>query len=129
MSLHAPPLTNWLARAPKPVFIAHATFAAFGTYFCMYAFRKPFAAAQFDGQHFLGGDIALKTAFVVSQILGYTASKYIGIKVYPEVRPGRRAVMLVPLIPTRRGLASSCLQPCREISRSWRYFATACRLE
>ncbi len=40
----------------------------------------------------------MKTAFVVSQILGYTASKYIGIKVCPEVRPGRRAGMLVLLI-------------------------------
>src|SRR5262249_41885645 len=47
---------------------------------------------------FLGGDIALKTAFVVSQILGYTASKYIGIKVCPEVRPGHRAGMLVFLV-------------------------------
>ena len=84
--------------APKPVFVAFAIVAGFGTYFCMYAFRRPFAAAPFDGQRFLGGDIALKTAFVVSQILGYTASKYIGIKVCPEVRPGRRAGMLVVLI-------------------------------
>src|SRR5215472_10995642 len=98
MSLRAPRLTNVLARAPKPVFVAQAIFAAFGTYFCMYAFRRPFAAAQFDGQYFLGGDIALKTAFVVSQILGYTASKYIGIKVCPEVQPGRRAGMLILLI-------------------------------
>src|SRR5262245_43179831 len=98
MSLHAARLTKWLATAPKPVFIAHAIFAAFGTYFCMYAFRRPFAAASFDGQHVLGGDIALKTAFVVSQILGYTASKYIGIKVCPEVRPGQRTRMLVLLI-------------------------------
>ncbi len=98
MSLRAPRLTHWLAQAPQPVFVAFAIVAAFGTYFCMYAFRRPFAAAPFDGQRFLGGDIALKTAFVVSQILGYTASKYIGIKVCPEVRPGRRAWMLVVLI-------------------------------
>jgi phosphonate degradation associated HDIG domain protein len=98
MDLRAPKLTKWLATAPKPVFIAYAIAAAFATYFCMYAFRKPFAAARFDGQQFLGSDIALKTAFVVSQILGYTVSKYIGIKVCPEVRPGRRAGMLVFLI-------------------------------
>jgi phosphonate degradation associated HDIG domain protein len=98
MDVRAPRLRNWLATAPKPVFIAYAIVAAFATYFCMYAFRKPFAAARFDGQQFLGGEIALKTAFVVSQILGYTASKYIGIKVCPEVRPGQRAGMLVFLI-------------------------------
>src|SRR5262245_60059151 len=98
MDLRTQWLRNKLATAPKPVFIAYAIAVAFTTYFCMYAFRKPFAAARFDGQQFLGGPVALKTAFVVSQILGYTASKYIGIKVCPEVRPGRRAGMLVLLI-------------------------------
>jgi phosphonate degradation associated HDIG domain protein len=98
MDLRARRLREWLATAPRPVFIAYATAAAFATYFCMYAFRKPFAAASFDGQQFLGSAIALKTAFVVSQILGYTTSKYIGIKVCPEVRPGRRAGMLVFLV-------------------------------
>ncbi len=91
-------LTKWLETAPKPVFVLYAMTAAFATYFCMYAFRKPFAAARFDGQHFMGGEVSLKTAFVVSQLLGYTLSKYIGIKVCPEVRPGRRAGMLVLLI-------------------------------
>jgi phosphonate degradation associated HDIG domain protein len=98
MDLRAQSLKDRLATAPRPVFVAYAMAAAFATYFCMYAFRKPFAAAQFDGQQFLGGEISLKTAFVVSQILGYTVSKYIGIKVCPEVRPGRRAVLLVLLI-------------------------------
>src|SRR6516162_6316727 len=98
MRFRAPRLTSWLQSAPTPVFVAVATFAAFGAYFCMYAFRRPFAAAEFEGQHFFGGEITLKTAFVVSQILGYTVSKYIGIKVCPEVTPGRRAGMLVVLI-------------------------------
>jgi phosphonate degradation associated HDIG domain protein len=91
-------LSDRLAAAPKPVFVAFAMTAAFATYFCMYAFRKPFAAARFEGEHFLGGEVALKTALVVSQVLGYTLSKYIGIKVCPEVRPGRRAGMLVLLV-------------------------------
>ena len=91
-------LTNWLAACPKPVFVAYAIATAFTTYFCMYAFRKPFVAARFDGQQFLGGEITLKTAFVASQILGYTLSKYIGIKVCPEVRPRWRAGMVVLLV-------------------------------
>jgi phosphonate degradation associated HDIG domain protein len=98
MNLRSQRLSNKLATAPKPVFIAYAIAAAFATYFCMYAFRKPFAAARFDGELFLGGEVPLKTAFVVSQILGYTASKYLGIKVCPEVPSGRRALMLVVLI-------------------------------
>src|SRR5262249_34508666 len=98
MDLRARRLRSKLATAPRPVFVAYAMAAAFATYFCMYAFRKPFAAARFDGEYFLGGEVALKTAFVVSQILGYTVSKYIGIKVCPEVRPGRRAATLVLLV-------------------------------
>ena len=48
-------LSAMLARAPLGVLIAYAAAAAFCTYFCMYAFRKPFDAAKFyatgpDGQ-------------------------------------------------------------------------------
>ena len=78
-------LTPWLEKAPGPVFATYAIVAAFSTYFCMYAFRKPFAAAKFDGEFFLGTTVALKTALVISQIIGYALSKYIGIKVCSEV--------------------------------------------
>ena len=66
--------------------------AAFSTYFCMYAFRKPFSAATFkadDGSAlvFLSTGIELKTALVISQILGYALSKYVGIKLCSEVSP------------------------------------------
>lgn len=99
--LPAPPagrLTRWLAQAPTPVFIAYAVLAAFTTYFCMYAFRKPFAAAKFEGLHFLGTAVSLKTTLVVSQIIGYACSKYAGIKVCSEITPARRATTLVGLI-------------------------------
>jgi phosphonate degradation associated HDIG domain protein len=98
MHLRSGRLIAWLATAPRPAFVTYAIAAAFTTYFCMYAFRKPFTATRFEGQHFLGSEVALKTAFVVSQILGYTASKYIGIKICPEVRPEHRAGMLVLLV-------------------------------
>lgn len=90
-------ITRWLERAPQGVFVLYAVVVAFATYFCMYAFRKPFAAGTFEG-NFLGTGVALKTAFVISQILGYTLSKYAGIKLVSEVRRGRRAIALVGLI-------------------------------
>jgi len=89
-------VSRFLAKAPAPVFVGFTILAAFTTYFCMYAFRKPFAAAKFDGEMFLG--LELKTAIVISQIIGYTVSKYIGIKVCSEVKPGRRAITLIGLI-------------------------------
>src|SRR5437773_1141736 len=91
-------LTFWLEKTPAPVFAMYAIVAAFSTYFCMYAFRKPFAAAKFEGEFFLGTSVALKTAIVISQIIGYALSKYIGIKVCSEVSATRRAITLVTLI-------------------------------
>ena len=90
-------ITRWLERAPRGAFVVYAVAAAFTTYFCMYAFRKPFAAGTFEGE-FLGTGVALKTAFVISQILGYTLSKYVGIKLVSEVERDRRAIALVVLI-------------------------------
>jgi hypothetical protein len=70
--------------------------AAFGTYFCMYAFRKPFTAGSFAELSLWG--IGYKTVLVTAQVLGYTLSKFIGIKVVSEVQPRRRAVLLLGLV-------------------------------
>jgi hypothetical protein len=69
---------------------------AFVTYFCMYAFRKPFAAATYETTGFFGLD--LKTAFVTSQVLGYTVSKFLGIKWVSEVTRAARLRMLIGLV-------------------------------
>jgi len=62
----------------------------------MYAFRKPFAAGTYAEASWFGLD--LKTAFVISQVVGYTVSKYLGIKWVSEVRRERRMVMIIGLI-------------------------------
>ena len=72
--------------------------AAFGTYFCMYAFRKPFTAASFTDATLWG--IGYKTVLVSTQVLGYTVSKFIGIKVVAEMTPPKRAAGIVLLIAT-----------------------------
>lgn len=91
-------ITAWLERAPAPVLNTYAVVAAFSAYFCVYAFRKPFTAATYDGLHFAGTQIELKTALVVSQILGYGLAKYAGIKFVSEASRSRRAWMVVGLI-------------------------------
>jgi hypothetical protein len=91
-------VSRWLAQAPQGAFVAYAIVAAFGTYFCMYAFRKPFAAASFDGVRFLDTDVDLKTALVIGQILGYTASKYLGIRWCAEVSRRGRPWLLAGLV-------------------------------
>ncbi len=74
-------ITRYLRTGPGLVFNLYAIFAAFTTYFCMYAFRKPFAAASYEGAKFFGTEIDAKTAFVIAQIIGYTISKFAGMKV------------------------------------------------
>jgi len=112
-------LTQWLERAPAPVFVAVAIAAAFSTYFAMYAFRKPFAAAKFEGLYFFGTAVGLKTAIVISQIIGYALSKYIGIKVCSEVTAPRRAIMLVGLV----GLAQGALVLYGVLPNDWKVVA------
>lgn len=87
-----------LAGAPAPVFVVYAVVAAFTVYFCMYAFRKPFSAGAYEGLHLWGSSIELKTAFVISQILGYLASKWLGVKICSEAGRDRRVSWLLGLI-------------------------------
>jgi MFS family permease len=68
---------------------------AFMTYFCMFAFRKPFTVGTYEGVSLLGTQIDLKTALVLSQIIGYTLSKFIGIKVNSELGRSHRAFAIV----------------------------------
>ena len=89
-------ITRWLAARPTSVLTVYAVVAAFTTYFAMYSFRKPFAAATYEGQTL--GPIDLKAALVIGQLCGYELSKMIGVKINSEMRPGQRAWALVLLI-------------------------------
>lgn len=91
-------LTKWLQSSPRWILIVFAICASFSTYFCMYAFRKPFAAAGYDDPSLTFCNLKIKTIFVIAQIVGYTLSKYLGIKVCSEVQRSQRAFMLVVLI-------------------------------
>ncbi|HEY8072557.1 MAG TPA: DUF5690 family protein, partial [Labilithrix sp.] len=112
-------LTTWLDAAPAWVMTTYAGSVGFAVYFCMYAFRKPFAAASFAGEHLFGTGIELKTAYVIAQIVGYTLSKYIGVKVCSEIAPERRARALLVLIV----LAESALLAFAVLPPSLRVFA------
>lgn len=73
-----------------------AAAAAFGCYFCMYAFRKPFTAGGYV-ETVVGG-VGFKTVLVTAQVAGYMVSKFIGIKVIAEMPPQRRAMGIVWLV-------------------------------
>jgi MFS family permease len=90
-------MTAILSRLPYPLFAGFAALAAFSAYFAMYGFRRPFTAGTYEGEWMATG-VALKTAFVLSQLLGYTASKWIGVKVCSEATRHGRGPLLIAFI-------------------------------
>lgn len=94
---------------------AWAVIAAFGTYFCMYAFRKPFTVETYSNTSLLG--IEYKTILVTAQVGGYMLSKFIGIRVVAELPPSRRARMILVLI----GLAELALLLFALIPTPWNF--------
>ena len=93
-------ITAWLERASPAAFTAYGVVTSFTAYFCMYGFRKPFAAAKFAGHILLFGGLTLdvKALYVLAQVLGYFVSKLVGIKVVSEVTRERRALAIVACI-------------------------------
>lgn len=89
-------VTRRLEKAGPTTFSIYCIVAAFGTYFCMYGFRKPFTAATYEDTIWLG--IGFKTILVASQVSGYTLSKFIGIKIVSEMPPRYRAASILGLI-------------------------------
>jgi len=80
----------------KTFFIVWCMLAAFGAYFCMYAFRKPFNAGTYNNL-FLG-DIGYKSVLIIAQAIGYMLSKFIGIKVISELKAVSRNKLIISLI-------------------------------
>src|SRR5262249_39450529 len=99
----AGPVTPPARRASDRYGTAWSVVAAFGTYFCMYAFRKPFTAASYPDPVVAGIDF--KVILVTAQVAGYMLSKFLGIKVVAEMPPARRARYILLLI----GLAEAAL--------------------
>jgi hypothetical protein len=72
-------------------------FAAFLCYTGMYAVRKSFLAGQYINLD-IGFNADPKTVLVISQVLGYMLSKFIGIKLVSEMRRNVRTVWLISLV-------------------------------
>ena len=70
--------------------------SAFCVYTCMYAFRKPFTAATYTGLTFLSIDY--KVWLIIAQTIGYTASKFYGIRFIAELKANNRWKMILLFI-------------------------------
>ncbi len=88
-------ISNLLERKPA-LLIIWAIIAAFGTYFCTYAFRKPFSTGLFTGFSVFG--VSYKTILIITQVFGYMCSKFLGIKIISELKSGNRIRLIAGLI-------------------------------
>ena len=91
-----PSVSRWLSLTNGVYFSIYVSVAAFSTYFCMYAFRRPFTAATYDGMKLWGVDY--KIVLIIAQVIGYTLSKFVGIKYISEVKPHQRVASIIVLI-------------------------------
>ncbi|MBS0028572.1 DUF5690 family protein [Chitinophaga sp. 22321] len=94
--LNIPWIQRRLQNAHHLTFSLYAALVAFGTYSCMYAFRKPFTAGIFEGVTFLGIDY--KIWLVITQTIGYACSKFYGIRFIAEMKGNKRARSIMLLI-------------------------------
>jgi hypothetical protein len=95
-------LARWLGEKASPtLFSIFAITAAFSTYVCMYGFRKPYTAGAFEGVVDLPGflpELSYKSVLIISQVLGYCTSKFLGIKVISEMGPEKRGISILMFI-------------------------------
>src|SRR5687768_7607770 len=83
----------------------------------MYGFRKPFTVGLYEGDvslPFLPA-VDYKIVLLVAQVLGYTLSKFLGIKVVSEMSSVHRATTIVALI----GIAELALGAFAVAPRPW----------
>lgn len=97
MDLSAEPrITRWLKKTNGFWFALYATTMAFCLYTCVYAFRKAFSVATFEGLSYWG--ISYKVWLVTFQVVGYALSKFVGIKIISELKASSRAIGILLMV-------------------------------
>jgi hypothetical protein len=85
-----------LQQSPGWVFVLYLSLTSFVVYACMYGFRKPFTAASYESYTLFG--MHYKVVIVIAQVIGYTLSKFLGIRIIAGMRPEYRARLILLLI-------------------------------
>lgn len=87
------PLTKWAQKINEILFILWGGGGALFAYFLVYALRKAFTAATFDGYELWGMDF--KIIISISQIIGYLLAKFHGIKIVSELKRNHRLQAII----------------------------------
>lgn len=96
LKLNEHPITSWLKQTSSFNFALYASLVSFCLYTCIFALRKTFGVATYEGISYWGVDF--KGWMVISQVIGYLISKFIGIKVASELGSNRRTKGILLLV-------------------------------
>jgi len=102
-------LKKSVAAWPYSLVTVLTAISAFGAYTSMYAFRKAFAAASYSGLEYW--HIDYKAWLVMAQVLGYTLSKFYGIKFIAEIKASRGKSILLLISISWLALLAFALVP------------------
>lgn len=80
-------------QMPDWIFVLWAGGTALLSYSLVYALRKPFTAAEFEGLQVFGMDYKIVVSII--QLLGYVSAKLLGIKYISELRPEGRLKFII----------------------------------
>lgn len=100
MGMVNPTTESWLDNRIRglhgPAFVLYASLSAFCLYTCIFALRKAFGVATYEGMTVAG--IGFKSWMVIMQVVGYMLSKFIGIKVVSELNASSRARGILAMV-------------------------------
>lgn len=77
-------------------FTMYASITAFCLYTCVYAFRKTYTAATFDGLNYWG--VSYKVWLITFQVVGYGLAKFVGIRIISELEANARAMGILLMV-------------------------------
>ena len=81
------------SNMPSWLFVLWAGGTALLSYSLVYALRKPFTAAEFEGMEVAGMDYKIVTSII--QLVGYVCAKLLGIKYISELKPEGRLKFII----------------------------------
>jgi hypothetical protein len=95
-SINKSRINQWLSETNGFWFSFYTAVSAFCLYTCIFALRKTFGVATYEGLSF--GGISYKVWMVLFQMVGYMVSKFIGIKVVSELGANARAKGIISMV-------------------------------
>lgn len=88
-----PNLRTAASNMPDWLFVLWAGGTALLSYSLVYALRRPFTAAEFDGLQVAGMDYKIVVSII--QLIGYVCAKMLGIKFISELKPEGRLKFII----------------------------------